>query len=433
MLAEIEYLKNNLATPNRGEAVRQIKAKIQYLLDAKDWKNAESFFYEFAHSFNPVDNINGIIKDEFQIFVNSLLGLNPELPTLLILDHLTALPWFEHINDSEYRCGYIAENLATFGQDILKIRKLQEARSHYRKAHKGEDAARVQRLLSSEVRSFTWYPSARIDRENPFFEEIRRNVAENLKRWHDRSNENKFSDLVTDAMNIRPTPHQERQDEFQSIFTSGILEQAGVIQTVGLSPEDGRVDAGRMASSRERIDFESYEQLLLPFLSDFSAPVKEWLTLKEDENSVFQYVSDALNKNLKWDENAFLYFMEGMKAWLSNYPQIAQSFWLPFFESALRNRLEDLGEDVINPQQRHGIEDFVLFENLLRKAEKYYKLETVEYWRLLFSTKNGLGWNLRNSFCHGILPLSAMKQDMIAFAVFLAYLFLLVTLNNEIE
>jgi hypothetical protein len=31
---------------------------------------------------------------------------------------------------------------------------------------------------------------------------------------------------------------------------------------------------------------------------------------------------------------------------------------------------DDLGEDVINPKEKPGIEDFVVFENLLKKAKK---------------------------------------------------------------
>ena len=125
--------------------------------------------------------------------------------------------------------------------------------------------------------------------------------------------------------------------------------------------------------------------------------------------------------------------MEGIAAWVSGCPQAAMSFWLPFFESALRYRLGKLGEDIINPQPRPGIEDFIIFDNLLKKATNHYEERTVEYWRMIFSKHNGLGWNLRNAFCHGILPLSAMKVNTYSLAVFLAYLFLLYTKEKSEE
>jgi hypothetical protein len=431
MFDEIVYLKNNLDTPNRGEAVLQIKAKIQGLIDVNEWEQAESFFYAFNQSFKKADNIHSIIKNEFQFFVNSLLKLNQEFSILILLYHLTNLPWFEQIDDSEYKRGCIAENLSPHGMGILKIQKLQEARRHYRKALKNESAARVQRILSAEVRSFTWCRPSAIDQENQGLIKIRQMVADNLQTWKTQPNENKMGMLASDAFGICPIPYQERQEECQDFFLSGFLEQAGAIQTVGLSSNDGRVDAGKMAPIRERINFKSHEQIMLIFFSDFSIPVKEWLILKNGENRVFQLVEGSLKTNLGWDENSILYFMEGMTAWLSNYPQVAQSFWIPFFESALRNRLADFGEDVINPKPRIGIEDFILFDSLLKKAEKHYQAQTVEYWRLLFSTKNGLGWNLRNDYCHGILPLIVMKQDLFTFAVFLAYLYLLYPCKND--
>lgn len=425
MFTEFEYLKNNIDKPGRGEAVRQIKTRIQELIDAKEWEQANSFFHAFNQSFNKNDGIHGIIKNEFQSLVDSLIGLSQEFSIIILLDHLKNLPWFEQINDSDYKSGCISESLSHHGTGILKIQKLQEARFHYREAHKNEDAARVQRLLSSEVRSFTWNPSPVIEQENPELAKIRSWIAQSLQAWEALSNENKMGALASDNFGLRPTPYHVQKEKCQDFFLSGFLEEVGAIQTVGLSSEDGRVDAGRMAPIGERIHFISQEQILLTFLSDFTEPVKKWLALKDGENRVFQLIGGSFKVNLGWDENSISYFMEGMTAWLSNYPQVTQSFWIPFFESALRNRLADFGEDVINPKQKIGIENFVLFDNLLKKSEKYYEASTVEFWRRLFSTTNGLGWNLRNAFCHGILSMNIMRQNVFAFAVFLAYLYLL--------
>ena len=132
-----------------------------------------------------------------------------------------------------------------------------------------------------------------------------------------------------------------------------------------------------------------------------------------------------MKDRLDWDENATEFFMQGLSAWIDGYPHVALAFWLPSFESALRSRLANFGEDVVNPEKKMGIENFVMFDGLLTKALIHYDERTVEYWRLLLSTRNGLGWNLRSDFCHGVLPIAAMRTEIYSLAMFIAYLLLL--------
>ncbi len=65
-------------------------------------------------------------------------------------------------------------------------------------------------------------------------------------------------------------------------------------------------------------------------------------------------IGDSLHDHLDWDDSTTSYFMEGLTAWLSGYSQMALAIWLPFFEQALRSRLAELGEDVINPRKKRN-------------------------------------------------------------------------------
>ena len=47
MFKEIKNLKDNLETESRGDAVGNVKTKIQELLQEEDWKNAQTFLIEY--------------------------------------------------------------------------------------------------------------------------------------------------------------------------------------------------------------------------------------------------------------------------------------------------------------------------------------------------------------------------------------------------
>lgn len=433
MFKEIKFLKENLETELRGDAVRDIKGKIQEIIEAEDWKSAEDFFWDYSNAFNGDTSVLNIVSTEFQTVIDKLIALEPDFNTIILMNNLKGLHWFENIEDSSYKKGYISEHMADFGQGIAEIAKLQEARKYYRRAHRDDDTARVQERLSQKVKSFTWAPTLPRSEANPAIPQLQEKITEILQRWQDESNENKMRILAEDVTGIRPQPYQDVQAEGGDIYLAGFLEQLGVIETVSISSDDGRVNSGEVASSNERIHFNSHELILTSFLKAFEGPVKEWLLYQEDEVQVCQYIGGSLKTALDWNNDSTKYFMEGMAAWMEGYPHVALSFWLPFFESALRNKLGMLGEDIINPQPKPGIEDFIMFDNLLKKADNHYNIGTVEYWRMIFSTSHGLGWNLRNAFCHGVLPVSAMKVNIYTLAVFLAYLFLLHTKENAEE
>ena len=431
MFEEIQYLNDNLTSDNRGNAVRQVKNKIINLIANCDWSGAESFFYDYNRVFEGNISLIGILQNEFRDLVEKLINLDFAFSITMVLNHLQNLSWFEGVPNSQYKRGIIAEHMAPFGQGILEVAKLQEARNYYRRAHRDEDIARVQQLLTQKVTSFSCNPIPTEIPQNPVFEHLQNMVQEALRGWLEETNDRKMAMFVADSIGIRPDRYREQHEEGDDIMVSGFLEESGIIQTIGINPEDGRVNAGRMAPAQERIHFSSWEEIYLTFLYTFIQPVKEWLLSDEGDNKVFQLIGGSLVSNLNWDDNTTSYFMEGMNAWVSGYPQVALAFWLPHFESALRGSLNNLGEDVINPQSRPGIENFILFDSLLTKAENYFEEQTVEFWRFILSTRNGLGWNLRNTFCHGLLSLQAMKNDMNAFTVLQAYLFLLRSIAHE--
>ncbi len=259
---------------------------------------------------------------------------------------------------------------------------------------------------------------------------LQKDIDETTKKtlaiWAAQGNAEKYRHLVGDFAGVRPKPYrEEEQPPPTDIYSSGALHQCGVIRTVAVSPQDGRVNAGRLASPSERIQGNVWDFLLRTFLHAFKGPVKEWLISADGDSGVYQAIGGELAHDLAWESETTDLFMEGMTAWIGGYPQVAFAFWAPSFEACLRNQLAAFGEDVLNPQPRTGIENFVVLDTLLKKAANHYDERTVEYWRRVFSTSNAIGWNLRNSFCHGLLNLETMKQEELCLALFLGYLFLL--------
>ena len=301
MFKEIKNLKDNLETESRGDAVGNVKTKIQELLQEEDWKNAQTFLIEYEIAFEGKDTVLNIIKNKFQDFVDKLIAKDPEFDNITMLNNLESMQWFDSIDDSIFKKGYIAEHMADFGQDIVEIAKLQEARVYYRRAHRNEDTARVQNRLSEKVKSFNWAPVVSVPAENPALARQREKIAKALQTWKAESNKNKKILLAVDFAGIRPRQYQEEQEEGGDIYLTGFLEKAGVIQTVGLSTEDGRVDSGGMAPSQERIYFDSCEVIIMSFLSAFAEPVKEWLLSQDGDVKVCQNVGVNLKVSLYLD------------------------------------------------------------------------------------------------------------------------------------
>lgn len=421
MFPEIQFLRDNLETESRGDAIKRLRQKISSLLEASDWKNAEDFFQEFHETFKGSGSNLGIVKDDFRNLVGKLLTLIPDVEAVVRLNRLQDFSWFDALDDADLKKGYIAEHLATFSQGGGEIFELQKARSFYRKAQRPKDVSRIQGILSERVRSFNlWTP---IVPPRELVASIQEGAKKYLDTWLGQDDETRLSLLILDHFGVRSTV-SETENIGKDLFSSGFLQDLGGIQTVGVS-SDGRTNSGEMAKPFERDNFSSWDYCHRLFSGVFSDEVKKWLARKDGELQVCGKVSATLRQHLSWDENSTEHFNEGLAGWMHGFPQVALSFWLPYFESVLRHRMADLGEDIISPRERAGIEDFVMFENLLSKALNHYDETTVRYWRWAFSTENGLGWNLRNNFCHGLLPIQVMRADVYPLAVLLAYLFLL--------
>jgi len=428
MFEEIQSLRDNLEPKLRGKAVDCIKKRIQELIKKKDWNQVSSFFSEYANIFTENIPLLNIIKQEFNSVIDALFKSGTSNETIL-LNHLQALPWFDDFTDSNYRRGCIAERMVEFSKSVLiKISKLQEARTCYRNAHREDDVKRVQKILTDKVKSFrsNTVQFSPVLQNNPCYVKSQEEILKKLKKWQDQNDEIKFWNLKSEFSDFIIAIFDTPLKTYNNM--GSIMESFVVIKKVELS-QDGRVNAGDVVSQGERNNYHINQNLLLTYLNVFSKPVKEWLSSQENDFQIVECVGETFKQHLNWDENSYEYFMHGINAWISGYPEVALSFWLPFFETALRNQLCSFGEDIINPNSRSGIEDFIIFDGLIKRAYKHYDRGIVEYWRTVFATPNGLGWNLRNEFCHGILPISIMKSDVSAFAVFNAYLLLIIFLR----
>lgn len=420
MFPEIRFLKDNLKTSSRGDAVAKVQSAIGSLLDRSDWISAETFFHEFQEVFQENASDLGIVKNAFVAFSERLLDLPESFEVITILNRLQYFSWFDSLGEVNRKKGYIAENMARFSQGG-EIFELQKARLFYRKAHLPKEVERIQAILSEKVRSFKHF--APMPLPEGFCNSTQEEIRKILEEWGRQTNEVRWISLVIDHYGIRPSPPRDMSPS-RDIFPSGLLHDLGVIQGFGVS-SDGRTNSGTMAKPFERDEDSSWEFCFRLFLSAFVAEFSKWLTSQDEGQPVHGKLISSLRTQLSWDDNSIQHFNAGLAGWLNGFPEIALSFWLPYFESALRLRLADLGEDIISPKEKPGIEDFVGFDGLLNRAGNHYEERTVRYWRKIFSTEQGLGWNLRNDFCHGLLPMKTMKEYEYSFAVLIAYLFLL--------
>lgn len=417
---EIQNLKANLQTGMRGEAIRLLRERFSSLLENCDWAGAENFFRDFHQEFCDDSSSLGIVKGEFNRLVDKLITRIPDFQSVVRLNRLMDFSWFDLVEDANYKRGWISEHLARFSQrgELIELRK---ARRWYRLAQRHEDTRRVQAVISEKAKSFNiWAPNLPPDH---LVESIRHAAEESRQKWLDQSSEIRMEWLIYDGFGIRPSP-PNRKGPCGNIFSSGLLEELGVISSIEVS-SDGRISFEKSVPLYERIDFESWDFCHRTFLDSLTHEIKSWLLTQENEAQVYERVSSTLQQRLEWDENLSQHFNAGLTGWISGLPEIALSFWLPFFEAALRLRLVELGENVVSSRERMGVEDFATFDSLLNKALGHYEDSTVRYWRRVFSTENGLGWNLRNDFCHGLLPMKAMRLEMLPLAVFFAFLFLL--------
>lgn len=422
---EIEFLKQNLATNLRGEAITNIKNKLSEMIELLDLDAAYNFFVEYEKMFVDEAKILNIISDKFAELLEKCKQFSNEFKTIIGIHSFERFYWFQNNPKKAFLKGYIAEQLSTYSSGVGKILQLREARTYYRKAHLKDDILRVQKELTKTVKEFEMASPVFIDEMNPAFLRVKENTNECLNTWVSADNEKRFVMLVIDFSGIRPSPYDKNSIQNEDPLLSDFMTKCGIVQKVNMSGYDGRVNAGNTSSTNEEIHNDSQEHILLVFLQMFVTPMLTWLKSKDETGSlIFNRIINSMQEHLDWDENTTSYFKDGLTAWLSGYCQMALALWLPFFEQALRNHLAEFGEDVINPSEKPGIEDFVVFENLLKKAEKYYDIRTITYWNKVFSTINGLGWNLRNSFCHGALPLNVLKQDVLGLAVLIAFFYL---------
>jgi hypothetical protein len=433
MFAETQFLKENLDTERRGEAIARVSAKLAADLSGSQWDGAVDFLWEYERTFSGNTSILNIVSTDFSALVDAFLSQGAVFGATMSLHQLSNMHWFDGIGEPHAKRGVIAERMAGFGSGIVEVLKLREARAHYRSAQRTEDVRRVQERLSARVKTMGLSPSPLLPPDHPIAVALSTSTKDALDAWDKADNPTKLQMLVCDFAGVRPLPYSPELVPTDDIYLHGFLEEVGAIVSVGVSTDDGRVNAGRMPPSRERIHDKSWDAELGSFLTAFSGPVVSWLKTQDGDRHVCAIVSATMRKSLEWEDSATEYFMEALTAWVSGYPQIALSLWLPFFENALRMQLASLGEDVISPQPKPGIEDFVVFDTLLRKAGGHYDCRTVEYWRKILCTSNGLGLNLRNAYCHGLLPIGAMRSDSLALAVFMAYLFLCVRGSTEDE
>lgn len=425
-MEEIEFLKQNLSTNLRGEAITNIKNRLSEMIESFDLDTAYNFFIKYEKMFVDDTKILNIISDKFTELLEKCKQNSNEFKILIGMHSFERFYWFQNNPKKAFLKGYIAEQLSIHTFGVGKILQLREARAFYRKAHLKDDIIRVQQELTKAVKEFEFSSPVIIGEMSPATLKLKEITKKCLNIWVSADNEKRFVMLTIDFAGIRPSPYDKNSISNEDPLLADFMTECGIVQKVNLSGHDGRVNVGNSVTTREEIHNDSQEHILIVFLNEFVSPILEWLKSKDETGShVFNRIINSLQEHLDWDENITSYFTDGLTAWLSGYCQMALALWLPFFEQVLRHRLGEIGEDVINPSAKPGIEDFVVFENLLKKASNYYDVRTITYWNKLFSTINGLGWNLRNSFCHGALPLNVLKQDVIGLAVLIAFMYLL--------
>lgn len=109
-----------------------------------------------------------------------------------------------------------------------------------------------------------------------------------------------------------------------------------------------------------------------------------------------------------FEKDRFPIIERGIYAYFDDDYLVAMHLLIPQIENAVRNIIELSGGSTIKPQKGNKGFQLKTFDELLRDSDFVLEEDLSYYFRVLYTDQRG--WNLRNSICHGIAPITSYNQ-----------------------
>lgn len=119
-------------------------------------------------------------------------------------------------------------------------------------------------------------------------------------------------------------------------------------------------------------------------------------------------ILDFLSQCPFFETDRFSIIERGIFAYFDDDYLVAMHLLIPQIENAIRNIIELSGGSTIKSQKGNKGFQLKTFDELLRDSDFVFEKDLSYYFRVLFTDQRG--WNLRNSICHGIAPITSYNQ-----------------------
>jgi len=399
----------------RGNAIAKLKEILKVSQGKDEHHEVLNFFIEINRDFS---NIFGAFEEYLEPTIKQIIENPQKVRDLLDVLEILESDLGKKLEELNYKLGLVSEKLSKYYNPISKTIMLRKARYYYRKSNDQKNEKRIQDLLSSMTKHVSQNVLKPIPVPKIYEEKIKNIVTIFIDGWKHQTLNEKIDDLINGIPYSLPKVEPNTINNLWDV-----MEKKGVITTQMIS-NDGRVSGNKIPSPTLRSEFYSWQFSFLYSCSLLKQALFDWLGENEDEIIVFEKIANIFIHKLDWDDNLSNTFNDGFAAFLDEKYSYCLSLWIPFFEHALRLSLIEKGESVLKEKEKIGIEDYVLLKGLLEKAKYHYPKEVIKYWRFVLSTSDGMGWNLRNDFTHGLLQYNQFSYEY-SFSVLLSYFFLL--------
>ncbi len=442
----LEHLRN-VDDASRGNAIKNAVEPIDFAMNDKDYHRCVEYLLAVSRFAKKIEDETtrkkfcGFFSKKFHAVVGLL---EPFLGTkegdvfsrTFDLYHLLSLSaWGQAWQDGKrFKLdGKLFEQLSNYSDALAKPMHLEKSRHSYFNGGDIENAERVARLKSECIRSCS-VPLASTQLPEELEKQIRTCFETRLSAWTDLPATDKFCHLVHDIMGVIPATFdlEKAKSECDDPLLL-LMENSNVCSSILTDSHSGRTsNATSPTSSFLRNDENCYRTLQRYTLTQFTQSFKEWLCSEEEAQMedgatekiiVLHKVIHAIQALAFFSDSTLKGLEDGLVAYVNGYYRYSLSVLLPLFEAALRDRVLAEGVWVIKHKEVMSLEEYLVFETVLTKSSQIFDDNCIEFFHKWFSTKKGVGLNLRNDHCHGILSHESYC-DWIATGTILSFIFL---------
>lgn len=443
-----------LLRDSTADSLRKVRidtlAPIDSALEELDYNRAVEYLLAVSRFTLEIDNeqernkFRGYFTKKFCTVINHLETFleseNSEtFNRTFDLYHLLSTVWRSSLKKTEcyssiYNLeGKLFEEISKYSDELSKPMHLEKSRQSYFKGGDIENAERVARLKSECVKNCT-ISFSKTQLPYELETQINEDFEKRLKLWYELPANDKFGHLVHDILGFIPNAFDLNRAKAECNDPLLLLrEESDICISMRRDRNTGRTSNSTAPISFFLQDYENFNRTLQRYtLTLFTKPLKEWLCTEvflemQDGNhvtaTVLHQVLQAIKDNSFVSESTLHGLEEGLVAYVNGYYRYSLSVLLPLFEGALRERVISEGLWVIKHEESESLEKYFGLEKVMEKSVHIFGSNLLEFFNKWFSTKDGVGLNLRNDHCHGILPHESYC-DWIATGTVLCYFFL---------